>query len=60
MPKDSLTGRNKGHAIIEYNRHRDAKNAVKEMNGFDVLGRQLKCNIIDDRSGRPMAQIVNQ
>ncbi len=51
MPKDSVTGRNKGHAIIEYYRHKDAKNAVKEMNGFDVLGRQLKCHIIDDRSG---------
>jgi RNA-binding protein 23/39 len=46
LPKDA--GRNKGHAIIEYNRHRDAKNAVKEMDGFDVLGRKLSCKIIND------------
>lgn len=44
-----MTGKNKGHAIIEYNRHRDAKNAVREMNGFDVLGRQLKCSIVTDQ-----------
>ena len=32
------------------------------MNGFEVLGRQLKCHIIDDRTGagQPMKQIVNQ
>ena len=30
------------------------------MNGFEVLGRQLKCHIIDERSGKPMTQIVNQ
>lgn len=28
LPKDPVTGRNKGHAIIEFARHRDAKNAV--------------------------------
>ena len=58
LPKDPVTGRNKGHAIIEYNRHRDAKNAVKGMDGFDVLGRKLKCNIINDQSGKPITSMM--
>jgi len=28
LPKDHITGKNKGYAIIEYKRHKDAKNAV--------------------------------
>ncbi len=43
-----MTGKNKGYAVIEYSRHKDAKNAVREMNGFDVSGRQLKCSIVTD------------
>lgn len=42
LPKDHITGRIKGHAIIEFRKHRDAKDAVKEMNGFDVNGKKLK------------------
>lgn len=48
LPKDASSGKNRGHAIIEFVRHRDAKNAVKEMNGFDVMGRQLKCSIVTE------------
>jgi RNA recognition motif-containing protein len=63
LPKDG--GRNKGHAIIEYNRHRDAKNAVKEMDGFDVLGRKLSCKIINDQTnttsgGKPVMSLMQQ
>jgi RNA recognition motif-containing protein len=54
LPKDPASGRLKGHAIIEYSRHRDAKNAVREMNGFDVLGRQLKCSIVTDQMNKSM------
>ena len=60
LPKDPSSGRNKGHAIIEFTRHRYAKNAVKDMNDFEVLGRKLKCHIIDEKSGKAMAMIVNQ
>ena len=57
LPKDQLTGKNKGHAIIEYHRHRDAKNAVKEMNGFDMQGRQLKCSIVTDQGAAARAMM---
>jgi RNA-binding protein 39 len=36
IPRDHITGKSKGHAIIEFKRHRDAKDAVKQMNGFDI------------------------
>ena len=39
LPKDPVTGQNKGHAIIEFHSHRHAKNAVREMNGFEIRGR---------------------
>lgn len=29
IPRDHITGKSKGHAIIEFKRHRDAKDAVK-------------------------------
>lgn len=48
MPKDHITGRNKGHAVIEFVRHRDAKTAVKEMNGFEINGKKLKVSILTD------------
>lgn len=34
--------RNKGHAIVEFRRYKDAKVAVKEMNGFDINNRKIK------------------
>ena len=48
LPKDHITGKNKGHAIIEFRSHRDAKNAVKEMNGLDIKGKKLKVSIVTD------------
>lgn len=48
LPKDHITGRNKGHAIVEFKRHKDAKGAVKEMNGFDINGKKLKVSILSD------------
>jgi len=35
VPKDS-SGKNKGHAIIEYTTHKEAKLASQSMNGFEV------------------------
>jgi len=29
LPKDHITGKIKGHAIVEFRKHRDAKTAVK-------------------------------
>ena len=52
MPKDHITGKNKGHAVIDFRKHRDAKNAVKEMNGFDINGRKLKVSILTETVSR--------
>jgi RNA recognition motif-containing protein len=54
LPKDHITGRNKGHAIIEFRRHKDAKTAVKEMNAFDINGKKLKVSIVTDQLTRQM------
>jgi RNA recognition motif-containing protein len=54
LPKDHITGRNKGHAIVHFQRHRDAKTAVKEMNGFDVHGKKLKVSILSDSVNKNM------
>jgi RNA recognition motif-containing protein len=43
-----MSGRNKGHAIIEFKRHKDAKYAVKEMDGFDINDKKLKVSIVTD------------
>ena len=29
LPKDPLTGKIKGHAIVEFRKHKDARNAMK-------------------------------
>lgn len=51
LAKDPLTGQNKGHAIVEFRHHRDAKVAVKSMDGFEVSeGCKLKVNILTDSS----------
>ena len=52
MPKDYITGRIKGHAIVEFRRHKDAKYAVKEMNGFELYGKKLKVSILTENLNR--------
>lgn len=49
MPKDPISGKNKGHAIVEFKRHKDAKYAAKEMNGFDINGKALKVSILNEQ-----------
>ena len=36
LPKDLITGMNKGHAVIEFDRHIDAKQAAQTMDGIEV------------------------
>ena len=49
VPKDPVTNATKGHAIIEFRSGRDAKVAVKSMNGFEVAdGLKLEVSIIMD------------
>ena len=52
MPKDHITGRLKGHAVVEFKRHRDAKTAVKQMDGFDINGKRLKVQILTETMNR--------
>lgn len=54
LPKDHITGRNKGHAIVEFRRYKDAKVAVKEMNGFEINKKKLKVQIMDDQLTKQM------
>lgn len=54
LPKDAYTNKNKGHSIVEFKHHKDAKVAVDSMNGFEALpGYKLKVNILTDG---PLAQ----
>ena len=49
LPKDPYTGKNKGHSIVEFAKHNDAKMAASNMNGFEVIpGQILKVNILTD------------
>ena len=54
LPKDSSTGKNKGHAIIYFKKHRDAKHAVKEMDGFNIRDKKLKVSIVTDSGPKNM------
>lgn len=54
MPKDHITGRNKGHAVITFRKHKYAKAAAKEMNGFDINGRKLKVQIMTEATTKMM------
>ena len=56
LPKDHITGRNKGHAIITYRKYKYAKAAVKEMNGFDFNGKKLKVQIMTEQTTKMMNQ----
>ena len=41
IPRDHITQRPKGYAIIEFSRASEAKDAVSVLNGFEVNGRKL-------------------
>ena len=34
LPKDSVTKKVKGYAVADFKNHREAKDAIKELNGF--------------------------
>ena len=54
MPKDHITGKLKGHAIVEFRKHKDAKTAVKQMDGFNINGKKLKVSILTETINRQM------
>ena len=49
LPKDTYTGKNKGHAIVEFSKHSEAKLAAQAMDKFEVTkGHKLKVSILQD------------
>lgn len=49
LPKDTYTGKNKGHSIVEFQNHSEAKMAAQTMNDFEVMpGQKLKVSILQD------------
>lgn len=37
LPKDPYTGNNRGHAIVEFSSHKEAKIAAQSMSGFELM-----------------------
>lgn len=48
MPKDPYTGKNRGHSIVEFTTHKEARIAAQSMNGFELMEQKLKVNILTD------------
>ena len=49
LPKDPYTGKNRGHSIVEFATHKEARVAAESMNGFELMhGQKLKVNILTD------------
>ena len=49
LPKDPFTGKNKGHSIVEFQHHSEAKVAASTMNNFEVMeGQRLNVSILQD------------
>ncbi|MCZ2443735.1 MAG: RNA-binding protein [Flavobacteriales bacterium] len=42
--KDKFTGKSKGFAFVEMTSSEDGNNAVQQVNGLEVKGRQLRVN----------------
>lgn len=51
--KDKETGRSKGFGFVEMNEDSQGKEAVKELDGFELNGRNLKINEARPREERP-------
>jgi RNA-binding protein 39 len=45
LDKDEITGKCRGYAYIQFRRASDARQAIKEMNGFNYNGKILKVEI---------------
>ena len=46
LHRDSETGRSKGYAFVQFQVLEDAKRALTEVNGQELLGREMKVNMV--------------
>jgi len=49
LHKDSVTGRSKGYAFVQYKRSEDARMALEQMDGFELAGRTLRVNTVHEK-----------
>jgi len=50
---DKMSGKSKGFAFVEMENDSDGQNAINELNGADMQGRNLKVNLARPREERP-------
>ncbi len=50
---DRETGRSRGFGFVTFSSPEEANEAVAAMNGHDVDGRQIRCNLATSRPERP-------
>ncbi|KAH7104091.1 hypothetical protein BKA62DRAFT_693504 [Auriculariales sp. MPI-PUGE-AT-0066] len=49
LHRDPQTGRSKGYAFVQYKRGDDAKMALEQMDGFELAGRTLRVNTVNEK-----------
>lgn len=57
LHQDTVTGRSKGFAFIQYKKSEDAKRALQQMNGFELVGKPIKVGLVND--SKTEAQLVS-
>ncbi|KAF8506664.1 hypothetical protein F5888DRAFT_1602373 [Russula emetica] len=55
LHKDSVTGRSKGYAFVQYKRGEDARMALEQMDGFELAGRTLRVNTVHEKGATKYA-----
>ena len=53
MPKDRETGRKRGLAFVKYAIQGEADDAVEKATGMDIMGREVRCEIANERRKNP-------
>jgi len=56
LPRDHVTGKNLGHCVIQFVRHRDAKEACKAMDGENLNEVVISVKIVTEKELRKMEE----